>query len=295
MPNDHLGGPLPEGRDFHVPAPAEIGKVLSQFSTKPLGEAGTVSKSLVKLSLLFLFIAACFGISYLVTKNIVSLAGALLFGGFAGLRALNTKRFECNYVGDQGFARYRVGTKDAEQSGLEGGVFTFDSAAHLFTNVIETKGLVPFYGQNAIYQWVPARQLKAKVNIMTDQYVPSEKPTAEDLICFLRASESSWTNYHLSAALQILRDGGKVEFPYRIGGKLELSSEHLTITTKNSEQIPVNSISAIKHEAGDVIIIGNSGDMIWKGNCFHLANIMLLENLLIELFGFKRGDSGIQT
>ncbi len=292
MPTDHLGGELPSDRSFFVPAPVQIGEVRSQFSTLKEGDSGTVSKKHVQMSVGFALVAVFSGVAYVFTKNIAALAVGMLFFAFAILRALNTKRFECNYVGSKGFARFRVGTKDETTPGIEGGVFTFDEAAHLFTNVIETQGLLPFYGQNAIYQWVPAGKLKARVNIMTDQYDPRELPTREDVICFLRAAEKAWTESHFESAKASVESGGVIEFPYRVGGKFTLSNSDLTFPG-SKKAIPVSDVHGVVHTAGDVLLIDATNNVLWKGNCFHFGNLMLFEKLLVELFGFLPNGSGI--
>ncbi len=293
MPVDHLGGELPSGRSFFVPAPPQIGEVRSQFSTLKEGDSGTVSKNHVQMSVGFALVAVFSGVAYVFTKSTAAMVVAMLFFAFAVLRALNTKRFECNYVGDQGFARFRVGTKDETTHGLEGGVFTFKEAEHLYTNVIETQGLLPFYGQNAMYQWVPGGTLRARVSILTDQYDPREKPTAEDLICFLRAAERSWTDSLFESAKAAIQSGNVVEFPYRKGGKLTLSGTDLTMPG-STKAVSIADIHRVVHTAGDVLLADSSNNTIWKGDSFHFANLMLFEELLIQLHGFSSNGSGLE-
>ncbi|MES1228448.1 MAG: hypothetical protein ABUL72_07225 [Armatimonadota bacterium] len=289
---DHIGRPLSEDLDFFVPAPASIGTVRSQFSTLKKGDKGTVSKNHVMIAVAFVAAAVVCGVIYYATKNVFALAFGLLFAAFAGLRALNTKRFECNYVGDKGVARYRIGKDDQNKSSLEGGVFLFESAENFYTNVIETAGIWPFYGQNAIYQWV-ATGTKAKFSIFTDQYNPAHKIEGDELVCFLRAAEEAWTQFQLEKARANLAAYGAMEFPYRLGGKVTLTSGGMRVEIKGFVDMGGSDLLAIVHRAGSLDFITTSGEVKASCDCFHLSNILVLETLVCEQFGLTRTDSGV--
>lgn len=290
---NHLGLPLKEGLDFFASPPESIGTIRSQYSTRLANDTSTVNKNHVWMSVGYFVVAIVCGAIYLKTNNVFAIAGALLFAGFAGLRTLNTKRFECNYVGTKGVARYRVGTKDIETPALEGGVHLFEAFENLFTNVIETNGILPFYGQNAIYQWVPKGAKRATFAILTDQYDPRELPTEEALIYFLRAAESAWTDSLIESARQLLDSDNTVEFEYRIGGKVVLSANDLRIEVNKSTLIRGGDLGAVRHEAGDLQFLSRAGEKLGTLNCFHLANVLLLETLICERFGLVRNDSGL--
>ncbi|MEI7576806.1 MAG: hypothetical protein WCK51_07930 [Armatimonadota bacterium] len=291
MPQTHLGNPLPADVDFFVAAPSEIGDVLSQSSTLKQGQQGTASKAHIQLALAFFGIAVICGLVYWKTNNTFALVGALLFAGFGGLRAINIKRFECNYVGELGFARYRVGKDDQTKNSIEGGIFLYKNGAHLYTNVIETRGLCPFYGQNAVYQWVDANN-KFLVSIFTDQYVPTDPVPDDSVISFLRAAEAQWVRTRLPIAQGTLASG-RAEFPNRRGGVVALTADRIVFETKEKMEIMGSDLVAINHVSGDLEFVTGAGKVAALNVSF-FADAMLFEELVAAQFGLERYDSGIR-
>lgn len=278
--------------NFFAPAPPEIGEVTSQFSTLKAGETGSIQAVSIKRNIIFLAMLVAGIILYVIFKSTLSIAFVLLGGGFFMLGLLATKANYCTYVGTKGFAKYPFKKGNPTPVNSPQNLFLFESANEFYTNVIDVKGHLYFFGQNAIYAW-QKDFLKVVFSNFTTDFDPLQVGAPkESNMTFLRRCEQAWTEYLVPELRAKLQAFGEVKFPLKNQGAITLTPQAITIDFKGQvTQILKGDLLQIEHTAGELEFVTPGGRT--KLEAFKVANILALEALVMELYGFVQTDAGI--
>jgi hypothetical protein len=235
----HAGKPIPQESIFFCQPPAEIGRVISAYSSARVGKKPSSP------SRVWLTIGGVVVISFLLGLMVNTLLGYKpIYGGGAVIwipvialfiffktidRWFTANTVECTFIGENGWARGSMDSKYQVQMDQ----LLFDMAADLFTDSID-------FGQNKVpsckMKWLNAAGKEVgKIDIVTgDHFSPDGQP-----IHFALAVERIWNQRILSKAQTDMQSGNQPEFsiksPYLKGGNyIRLTRSGITIRYDDS-------------------------------------------------------------
>ena len=223
---DHSGRKLPENTIFFVEPPAEIGPVVSAFSTLKPGRYDR--SALVRLIRMFFRILLVGGGSIFVSLFVLAFADSLVarLSGIASLRIfllpllsgilfltgwyLTRSKHYCSYVAERGVAFFSCrGPKNKITSAT---TLVFSSATELRNR--QTRRYINgiYQGTYYSYEWTNTNG-KSCLGIK-GMYKSRDfaLPEAGDEFHFVRAAEVAWSQYLLDSIQNSLNENGNIVF-----------------------------------------------------------------------------------
>jgi hypothetical protein len=221
---DHSGNALPSDREFFAPPPAEIGPVISAWST--MSAKAAASSGPVKLITVVLCAAAGGGAVYgLVAAGIIPsprgeehFAGALtavvVFLTAIIVAATIKWKHRCNYVGESGVAAF---TTSAWRGGRNVGkreILLFSNVAALTTHQVRHYHNGVYTGTNYNFTWFdPAGKRAFKLGGSYKEKKGKVKPDSPFHLA--RSAEIAWSSHYLQRAIAELEKTNFATFAAR--------------------------------------------------------------------------------
>jgi hypothetical protein len=251
----HNGDPLPRDVKFFVPAPPEIGPVLTASSTLRRGVHPRPAAFRAGLALLVggsvlivtALLVAAFGsrdpVPYVIWPSLASLLAVgivILATGF---------RHRCSYVGRAGIARFSCAGDTDHLTGEE--VFLFQEAAQLRTS--QTRHYVngAYTGTDYAFTWTDVAG-KTRYVFRGRYRSAAGTPKAKDPFYFGRSAEMAWSSYLLPGALRQLDRGGAVLFLLNKGNWIRLTPSGLIFHFGGKEEWDVRDLAGVSVDSGVV-------------------------------------------
>jgi hypothetical protein len=197
---NHGSDPLPEDADFFVPAPADIGPVISAYTTLHQGqEPWSMGLRLLVGGLAGLggLLLSALIVTWVGTRNPIWLA-VIPFGlgalGFAIGMLSSGFKHTCTYIGREGVARF--GCSGSRDNLATDEVFRFRDATDLRTSqtLHYTNGAYTHTSYTFTWSDVGGR---SRFVISGQHKSQAGAPPTKDLFHFARAAEVAWTVYLL--------------------------------------------------------------------------------------------------
>jgi hypothetical protein len=245
---DHQNNPLSPEADLFVPAPPELGQVLSASTTL---KKSTRSRS-PKARLQIIAIAAGFAlVAPLVLVRHLKVEEFLLVGpavaGVAALVAWLVTRFRhtLTYVGQEGLARFYC---EGDRANLkEHSNFLFRDASDL--RIEETERFVngAYQGTTYSYSWTDAAGQRRYT--IAGKYMRKNRPTHQ--IHFARAAEKAWLQHLVFGLDSRLKEQGYLQFNLGTGHALRVGPGLLEVCQKDkTERFETSAIKSLSLEKG---------------------------------------------
>jgi hypothetical protein len=299
---DHNGEPRSRGKvyDFFVPAPKEVGGVMSAHSTMRKGEQPLSTSARIAWFIGFALLGGLIG------AGIASLFDGrsefwLLFWplglGILGLviafYATQFKHF-CTYVGREGIARFECSGSRDNLTRQE--VFRFRDATEVRT--VQTMHYTNGAYTHTSFKWswndVGGR---TRYVISGTHKSRNGTPPRDSLFHYARAAEVAWTYYLLEQSYRQVRLSGTVLFNLA-GGKWIRLGEGVVILGLGGEPIECRSeeLAGTSIQQGVVCIRRHdaregwfSSTGVYKFNFADLANAQLFFHMMEQVVGVRVG------
>jgi hypothetical protein len=210
---DHGDGAIPAGRDFFVPPPAEIGEVVSAYSS--LREGVRPTRPRVRAALVAVCGGAGFGVGILLTFLADNLVPCIVLGiplGSLGVVLpvyLTRFRHRCTYVGREGVARFCCSGRREQLVVQE--VFRFRDAAELRVSQVNRFANGAYQGTDYKYTWTDVLGQPC-YRIAGTHRSRDDTPPSNDPFQYALATEMAWSNYLLEQVRARLLMSGAVTF-----------------------------------------------------------------------------------
>jgi hypothetical protein len=255
---NHGGGELPSDADFFVPPPAEIGELVSAYtSMRQRDEPWTPSARLAWIifaSAIGMLLGVLIAILFRARHPAPLLIVPLLLGGIGLGIALLVTRFKrvCSYVGREGVARFRcTGSRENLSTRRR---FLFRDATELRTAQTRhyTNGV--YQGTNYSFTWT---DINGMVCFTITGRHGSEKgtPALTHDYYFATSAEFAWTMHLLGQLEAKLTLGGGVTFHVNKNDWVRVGPGHLRFSFKGATMdCPVEEIGEARVEAGMFVI-----------------------------------------
>lgn len=289
----HAGTPLLPEMDFFVAPPAEIGKVVTAWTTLKKTKApwSAVSRLMLAFGLALVVCVA----GEIFTQNVMSeipLVGRSIYGAVAFIAMLagwmmTSFRAVCTYAGTLGVARYSLSGN--RENPAVGKIFCYGDGAELRTSQTHNYYNGVYTGTIYKYRWTNSegRELfKLAGNYHSQQGTP--KPASE--FHFAQASETYWSMYLLDRVNEQLDKEGFVQFGLSGGDFIRVGRGFLEFVRKGTTaRITPDEIKELRLSDGTFLVTHK--DAKWWSSKGHfkfqyatMANarvfLMALESLL---------------
>jgi hypothetical protein len=296
----HNGEPIPETMAFFEPPPAEIGEIVSAYSTVKRGKrySSLLSRWLwiglgnACLAALIIVIGSIGQMGHMASAMVMAVVSVIFVGipvGFV-FTLIGEFRQSVTYVGRHGLFK-ALSPRNGKVSKRE--QFLFASASDLYVAIQNNYVNGVYSGSQFTFTWKDHQGRKVyKIN---GTYSSSTgNPAAKNLLHFARAAEFVWSNHLLELVKPELESEGKVLF--RANGKRDsvsigpgfleffISGKEHRITVEEIGQITLGSgWLNIRHK--DVKWFSGKGKFAFNYGSFANARLFLL--LLDKLCGYK--------
>ena len=294
---NHGGGELPVNGDYFVEAPAEIGPLLSGYTTLRKGQRpwSIPARTIVCVLATFggLFVGAGIDLVFDV-GGFWAIVWPIVFPAGAFLLALYLTSFThtVTYVGQEGVARYLCsGTRD--NLGCRE-VFLFRDATHLRTSTTHHYNRGSYQYTTYKYTWtdVGGRQ---RYQISGSHTKKDGNPPSTDYYHFARAAEFAWTMYLIDDAHRQIELSGGVKFHVGRNQWIRVGPGKLTFALGGVEdEWDAHDVGAATVHQGVVKIKRTDAKEGWfsssgviKFPFENLANAQLFFHLLDKLLGVQ--------
>jgi hypothetical protein len=292
----HDGKALPPDADFFVPPPAEVGEIVSAYTTLRTGARPTAPT--LRAATVIVCGAAGLAIGLVVavlTENSVvfALLGVPL-GGVGVWLGIHLTRFQhrCTYVGREGVARY--GCSGSREKIEVREVFRFRDAAELLVSQTSRYVNGVYSGTQYSYSWnVVGGQLWYR--IAGTHRCRDNPPPAGEPYRYALAAEAAWSNYLLAQVRTRLLMSETV--PFSLGGSdwVRLGQRQLILCLKGQTiECDVEDIAEMRLHQGWFEVRRKDAQRGWfsstgvfKFPYAHLANAQLFLFLLDQLLGLR--------
>jgi hypothetical protein len=295
---NHGGGEIPDNMDFFVDPPAEIGHVLSAYSTltkekEPWSIGGRLVLAMacamigILIGLLIIFLARPEGLIWLLLWPV----GLGLLGGLIGFFC-TTFTHTCTYVGRDGVARFMCRGDRSRLAVQE--VFLFRDAVELRISQVRhyTNGV---YQQTAYtYTWTDVAKHKRHV-ISGSHRSEKGNPPHKDFYHFAMRSELAWTVFLLNQSEAQLTMGGKITFRLKGDDVIRIGPNYLKLDIKGQvEELETRDIGDARIDQGTFMIEAADAKKGWFSSSgvykfpYHdLGNAQLFLFLMDKLLGIQ--------
>jgi hypothetical protein len=215
---DHMGNPLPADREFFAPPPAQVGPVVSAWST--LRASAAASSGALKMFIMLISGGAAAGAVYLlVDRDVIRLRGneqlvvaAISAAVVALIVAVTFKwRHQCNYIGENGVAIYATSAWRGGRSIGKSQILTFNNAAALTTHQVRHYHNGVYTGTNFNFSWFDQTGRRMFV-ISGSHHSKKGKPKPNSKFNLAVAAELAWSRHYLARAIQELEQTGFATF-----------------------------------------------------------------------------------
>lgn len=301
----HTGEPLPPGRVFLAPPPAEIGELFSAGSNMDAekGADGQTGKRILSAGggllagmAIVLIISLRGRISFDLTMGIIFYSLAGIVGAVVGF-ILARPRYETSFVGANGIASFEYAGANKPMKNVK--VFTFDRAATLNTTMTRNYTNGAYTGTSYEHNWLDAAGRTAH-KITGTFHNQDGNPPGDDPYWFANAAEFAWSNYQLPVMIDAVNRGEAVMFPVRGKGAVGVSLGGLLVEMGGKHEVmPHAEIGDFGIKNGEVTIarrdakkgfLGMGADGIFKFPYAGLGNAQLFLKLLDATTAIARGE-----
>src|SRR5262249_47863480 len=254
---NHGGKPLPEDIDFFAEPPAEIGPLLSAYSTlrhgkRPWSVGGRliVGGGVGMLGLL--------GGGFLVSGGGVphpfwQAAWPLGLGGAALIAGLLCTGFShtCTYVGREGIARFTCsGSRDHLE---ESEILLFRNATELRTSQTRRYVNGVYQGTSYSFSWSDVGG-RVRYELNGTYKSAAGTPSSTDPFQFARAGEFAWTVYLLGEARRQVELAGSVPFNLKGGQWIRLGPGTVTLCLQGEPlELRAEALAGVVVQQGVVV------------------------------------------
>jgi hypothetical protein len=317
---DHVGAPLPQDVDFFAPAPAEIGPIVSAYSSLRTGVRSRHPGLRLGLLLAAGGLAALAAVALVAAtegheliwrplqrdpNQRLTLAATgkphprgyyLIWPALAGLPAagiawrLSHFRHTCTYVGREGVARFRCAGRRDRLTRRE--VFLFRDADVLRVRHDSPRGRSIRYA----FSWTNVAGQQRYV-VVGRHHRKNGRPEATDPYYFGCSAEAAWSNYLLPVAFRQLELSGAVLFLLKGDNWIRLGREALVLHFGGKEEEwPAREVAGVKVDGGVVRIrrrgaregwFSSSGVFKFEFGC--LGNAQVFFFLVVKVLGVPVG------
>jgi hypothetical protein len=292
---NHGGGQLTSRDDFFVPPPAEIGEVVSAYTslrkeTQPMSPGTRLAGVLVAGAV---GLAIGLVISLNIKNPFFQLFWPVLLASIGLLVVLLATRFKhtCTYVAQEGVARF---TCKGSREQMAGQVFCFKDAAELRTSQTRhyTNGV--YQHTQYSYTWTDIGG-RGRFVLSGQHHSEAGTPPAKDAYHFATAAEQAWTLYMLGQVQAQLKMSGTIFFG--LGGKnwVKLGERFISVHMSGvTTECDADDIAEVRIDQGWVQVrrrdaregwFSSSG--IFKFPYGSLANAQLFLILMDRLVGVR--------
>jgi hypothetical protein len=297
---NHAGDPLPGGLDFFVPAPEEVGPVMSAHTTLKVGQEPWTAGSRLLLAAglsLFGLVGGLFITSAASVRSpfwLVAWPGGLMLLILFIVIGVTGFSHTCTYVGRDGVARYTCSGRRDNIETAE--VFRFRDANDLRTS--QTLRYVNGAYQNTTYSytWYDITG-RTRYVIGGSHSSEANTPPSKDPYHWARAAELAWTWYLLDQSYRQLQLSGSVLFHLPGGRWIRLGERRLAHNLNGTEETwDADDIGLVTIKQGIVSIKRKgaregwfSSEGVLKFNFDQLGNAQLFFHLLEKVVGVSVG------
>ncbi len=293
---DHCGRALPLLADFFVPAPPEIGEILSaytslKFGVKPLSK---VIRTALILGLAGGGPLLGFWLGSLTKVMVPILIIGIIAGAIAALIAFYVTRFahRCSYVGREGIARFLcVGNRGT----IDGRVLRFRDATELRVTKTLRYSNRKLQGLDYSFTWTDASG-RAVYRIAGTYNSAAANAVSSDSYHFATAAEVAWSNYRLRQIWPSFLSGETIGFS--LGGLdwVRLGQGQLVVRfQRETIHCAVRDIAEVRIENGWFEVLRkdaphgwSSSSGIFKFPSSNLGNAQLFLFLVDSLIGSRK-------
>jgi hypothetical protein len=249
---NHGGGDLPVNGDYFVDAPAEIGPLVSAYTTLRKGQRpwSIPARTIVCVLATFggLLLGAGIDLVFDLIPGFWSAIWLIVFPAGAFLLALYLTSFThtVTYVGQEGAARYCCsGTRN---NVTKNEVFQFRDATHLRTSTTHHYNRGSYQYTSYKYTWtdVGGRQ---RYEISGTHNSRQSTPPSTHAFHYARAAELAWTMYLMEQAHRQIDLAGGVSFPLKGRQSIRICPGLIVFSLKDEEPIEWEA-----EDVGDAVI-----------------------------------------
>jgi hypothetical protein len=290
---NHNREPLPQDLDFFAAPPAEIGPLLTGYSTlrrdmEPVAPAVRLVWILGSI-IIGLLLMAVFVVLRIVPM--VFVAAGIMALGIALAWLLTRFSHRCTYVGREGVVQYFC---NGDRDNLRGNMFLFQQAAELRT--AQTRHYVNggYTGTSYSFTWTDFNG--GKVFKLGGQYQSAQgTPKAKDPFWFATSAELAWSLFLLKGAPRQLEGGGSIRFGLKGADSLRVGDGFILLTRRGETiQFRGDDIARLRIQQGVVAFLEPgaregwfSSTGVYKFPYSELANAQFFLILLEHLFGIR--------
>jgi hypothetical protein len=255
---DHAGQPLRRDADFFVPPPAEIGPILSAYSsltrdTKPTplpARAGIAAGAALGGLFVGVLIVAMFQVGNEFWLFLWPVGGGIA----GGIIAWYCTRFEhsCSYVGREGAARFVCSGSRENLTSRE--VFRFRDAAEIRTaqTMHYTNGAYTHTSFSSEWTDVGGR---SRYTIAGTHKSKENNPPSGNSYHFAQSAELAWTIYLLDQAYRQIELSGSVLFNLKGGRWIRLGQGRVILgLSREPEEVSAEDLEGLVLQQGVVSI-----------------------------------------
>lgn len=291
---NHAGEPVAEDDDFFVPAPTEIGRVLSAHTTLKTTKEPWSWSARAAMILPVLVGSLVIAVILLIHKPALSWIVLPLMAGWTLIVLLLTRfKHSCNYVGEEGVAVFHCGGSRRRITRTE--IFLFQDAMDLRTGITNVYVNGVYSGTNYFSTWTNENGDQV-FHLAGHYWTKKDLPPAKSPYRFALAAEVAWSAYLARNMDRLLLDReGMLFFPLgkddwvRLGSgviRLKIGGEVVELDNNLIERIDmIQGVIAITEVGGKAGWFTSHGvhKIVYKD----LANARFFLFALDKLLGYR--------
>ena len=246
----HAGSPIPEGMDFFVAPPPDIGQVVSAESTLTVSKHPMPPERRLMVSFL-VGVPVAVMVLLIMSFTIEAMVVAVIPAAIAGSLIYFFTRFshQCSYVGEQGMVEFKIsGSRSAEP---KANLLRFKEAENLYTS--QTRHYYNGVYTSTFYEYKWTRGSGRDYRLTGSYRSEKGQPKDKDKWHFASSAEAIWSGYKLQAISNQLDKLGYAEFPMQGNPQaVRVGSGFLEFVLKDgtAQRVDVNDMRDIKLGSG---------------------------------------------
>jgi len=255
--SNHAGGPIEADAEFFAPPPAEIGEVITAYTTLKQGRKSRSGSTRLLIA------TVVGGLTWLIVVMFLRMAvGSDSMGKFrlfAPIPAiidwllaffLTGFKHRCSYVGSFGVARYEITGNRQTESTIE--LFQFSQAGELYNKIVRNYYNGVPTGTNFDFHWYAGKasifQIKGTFSGCGDN------PKVSSTYHLGRVAEMVWSDFLIDSLNEQLDQQGAIDFRTSDGGGIRISREYIEFASrKGTERLELADIGELKIDGGRVM------------------------------------------
>jgi hypothetical protein len=254
---DHAGKKLAADRDFHAHPPAEIGAVVSAWSTLRQGQV--IRATWMRVLFCIQWAIGCqalFELGILIARRYLSAAEDMLllargigvtFSPCVGLLAAYQTRWRerCTYVGRDGIAEFWF----TSRRHVRCRVLRFADASWLFVHRVEVRFHGAYTGTKYVFRWYAPK--RAVMVLKGDHQSQQGTPPPASHYWFAASAERAWSNFLLARMEEERKRTGFARFTIDAKRSIAVAPGVLRMTNRDkTDEIDSDDLAAVELHHG---------------------------------------------